>query len=161
MGGWFVGLEFVGDLRDMRHLDEAAEGASMAYYNSKAGILSLSGPLDSLDYDDAVQEAKGWAARLTGAARLVREGVLTGPDRMVVETAAARARGWELLGAAEIADVLGVSTARVRQLEKRADFPEPALEIAGGRAYRAEDVEAFRLRWSRTPGRPRNPDAEA
>ncbi|MFI7075612.1 helix-turn-helix transcriptional regulator [Micromonospora sediminicola] len=143
MGGWFVGLEFVGNLDDMRHLNEVAEGASLANYNSTSKVLSLSGPLDSVEYDHAVEEAKDWASRLTGAAKLVREGVLAGPDRMYVETSAARSCGWALLGAGEVADRLRVSGARLRELEQRADFPRPVVEIAGGRGYRAEDIDRF------------------
>jgi hypothetical protein len=153
MSGWYVEVEFVGTLqRDQ--LEQAAAGASIAHYQEAGKVLRLRGPLDAIEYEDAVEEAKGWAARLTGAAELVRAGVLFGPDRMVVETSAARARMWNLLGAAEIAERLGVTTSRVRQLEQRPDFPNPALVLAGGRIYRAEDIDAFDRAWDRTPGRP-------
>ncbi|MGC5664914.1 helix-turn-helix transcriptional regulator [Micromonospora sp. WMMD723] len=161
MSGWYVGLEFVGDLNDMEHLNEAAEGAFIANYNSKSRVLSLSHRLDAVEYDDALQEAREWASKLPGVAKLVSEGVLFGPDRMVVETLAARARGWDLLGSAEVADVLGVSTARVRQLEQRPDFPQPAVTIAGGRIYRRDEIEEYAERRSRTPGRPAKAQPEA
>ncbi|WP_018813122.1 hypothetical protein [Salinispora pacifica] len=157
---WYFELEFVGDLRD-EHLDQAAEGASIAHYQETLGVLRLRAPLDAGEYEAAMNEAIQWPVRLTGAAALVRGGVLTGPDRLIIETSAARSRGWDLLGSAEIAERLGVSTARVRQLEQRPDFPAPAVELAGGRMYRADDIAAFGKGWHRAPGRPRKRQSDA
>ncbi|GAA4439302.1 helix-turn-helix transcriptional regulator [Phytohabitans houttuyneae] len=157
MSGWFIELEFTGPL-EPDQMEQAAEGAPFAHYTAGVQVLRLRGPLDAVEYDDAVREAQDWPVRLTGAAELVRAGVLSGPERMVIETSAARARMWDLLGAAEIAERLGVTTARVRQLEQRPDFPKPALTLAGGRIYRADDIDAFNRGWDRTPGRPRRAD---
>ncbi|KXK63337.1 hypothetical protein AWW66_03220 [Micromonospora rosaria] len=145
----------------MEHLNEAAEGAFIAHYNDKSKVLSLSHRLDAVEYDDALQEAKDWASKLPGVAKLVGDGVLFGPDRMVIETLAARARAWELLGSAEVADTLGVSTARVRQLEQRPDFPQPVATIAGGRIYRRDQIEEYAEHRPRTPGRPAKAQPEA
>jgi hypothetical protein len=49
----------------------------------------------------------------------------------------------ELMGAAEIADRLGVSRQRVQQLIARPDWPAPAATLEMGRVYRTEDVEAW------------------
>jgi predicted DNA-binding transcriptional regulator AlpA len=54
-----------------------------------------------------------------------------------------------LIGAAEIAAILGVSRQRVDQLAKADDFPPPVVEIAAGRVWSRDDVEA----WARATGR--------
>lgn len=46
-----------------------------------------------------------------------------------------------LVGAAEIAELLGVSRQRVTQLTNRADFPKPVARLAMGKVWRLEDVE--------------------
>lgn len=48
-----------------------------------------------------------------------------------------------LMGAAEIADLLGVSRQRVQQLVTRADFPRPTDELAMGKVWLREEVERW------------------
>lgn len=55
----------------------------------------------------------------------------------------------DLVGTAEIADLLGVSRQRVHQLVSRADFPEPVAKLAAGIIWNRLDVE----RWARDSGR--------
>ncbi len=51
---------------------------------------------------------------------------------------------------AEIAQLLGVSKARVDQLARQhPGFPRPIAELSAGRIWRREDVE----RWARAAGR--------
>jgi prophage regulatory protein len=47
------------------------------------------------------------------------------------------------MGAREIEVRLGVSRQRVQQLTARADFPAPYDELAMGKVWRIEDVEAW------------------
>lgn len=54
-----------------------------------------------------------------------------------------------LMSRPEIADLLGVSDARVRQLDSAGQLPEPVAELRVGRVWLAEDVEA----WARETGR--------
>lgn len=49
----------------------------------------------------------------------------------------------KLVGAAEIGEMLGVSRQRVQQLVSRPDWPEPAVVLAMGKVWRAEDVQAW------------------
>lgn len=149
---WFVEAEYVAPITQEQY-EQAAEGSFMAHYQEKAQLLRLTGRLDgTLSYEAAVTEALRWATDVG----VVRMGLAKGPDRLVVESAAARAREWSLLGAAEVATRLGVSTARVRQLEQRPDFPRPVKpDLAGGKIWRAEDIDEFARTWSRQPGRPR------
>jgi predicted DNA-binding transcriptional regulator AlpA len=55
----------------------------------------------------------------------------------------------DLVGIAEIAKMLGVSTQRVDQLVRTTDFPPPEATISAGRIWLRETVE----RWARTTGR--------
>lgn len=145
---WFAEVELTGPLTQ-EQLEQAAEGALIGQYNEASQVLRLNTRLDAVDYTDAAHKALRWAAELPA----VRARTMSGPQRLLVESAAARAREWDLLGAKEIAERLGVSTARVRQLEQRPDFPTPVSELAGGRVYRAADIDEFARR-PRTPGRP-------
>jgi predicted DNA-binding transcriptional regulator AlpA len=54
-----------------------------------------------------------------------------------------------VVGAAEIAAMLGVSRQRVQQLVSRPDFPEPDAVLAMGKVWRTADVED----WARAHGR--------
>ena len=48
-----------------------------------------------------------------------------------------------LMGAAEIAELLGVGRQRVQQLVSRPDFPAPADTLAMGKVWLREDVERW------------------
>ncbi len=51
--------------------------------------------------------------------------------------------GRYLMGAQEIERRLGVSRQRVQQLTARPDWPAPYDELAMGKVWRIEDVEAW------------------
>jgi predicted DNA-binding transcriptional regulator AlpA len=55
----------------------------------------------------------------------------------------------DLVSTLEIAEMLGVTRQRVDQLHRTEGFPEPAAELAIGRVWRRQDVEA----WARETGR--------
>lgn len=58
----------------------------------------------------------------------------------------------ELVGAAEVADLLGVSRQRVHQLSGQPSFPKPVAVLAAGSIWRRIDIE----RWMRDTGRERS-----
>jgi predicted DNA-binding transcriptional regulator AlpA len=62
------------------------------------------------------------------------------------------------LSSAGVAKILGVSSARVRQLAARDDFPRPAVlvEPGGQRLWRPSDIERWAREADRSPGRPRS-----
>ncbi len=62
-----------------------------------------------------------------------------------------------LVGAAEIASILGVSRQRVSQIAAfDEDFPAPEVELASGRVWRREAIEEWaRSRQARHQGGPR------
>ena len=55
----------------------------------------------------------------------------------------------ELVGLAEIAEMLKLSKARADQLARQRDFPLPVATLIGGRIWERADVEA----WMRSTGR--------
>ena len=63
----------------------------------------------------------------------------------------------DLVGIAEIADMLGVSRARAKQLTDRDGFPPAVARLKAGPVYVREQVEAFERRWDRRGGRPPKP----
>ncbi|MEW2383397.1 hypothetical protein AB0873_15080 [Micromonospora sp. NPDC047707] len=143
---WHAEAELVGQVTQ-EQLITVAQLASVTRYNEEARILTVQRTVDADDYAAALDAARAWVGEVAA---------VTGEPRLVtVESEESRVRGLDLLGSAEVAARLGVSTARVRQLEQRPDFPEPVLTLAGGRIYRASDIDAFDREWSRIPGRPR------
>ena len=54
-----------------------------------------------------------------------------------------------LIGAAEIARMLGVSRQRVQQIVAKPDFPRPEAELAMGKVWSTEAVRE----WARRSGR--------
>ena len=60
----------------------------------------------------------------------------------------------ELVGASEVATLLGVTRQRVHQLREHPAFPTPLVEVAMGPLWDARAIEAFARAWSRRPGRP-------
>lgn len=60
----------------------------------------------------------------------------------------------ELVGTAEIAEVLGVSKSRVGQLRSNDLFPAPVAELASGPVYTRPSIQRFVDEWKRQPGRP-------
>lgn len=59
----------------------------------------------------------------------------------------------ELVGAGEIAEMLGVSKQRVAQLRDRADFPVPIAVLKAGPVWTRDSLNQFLAGWSRKPGR--------
>lgn len=60
-----------------------------------------------------------------------------------------------LVGTAEIAAMLGVSTSRVVQLTQREDFPPVVQELKATPLRLRSQVEEWASTWTRTNGRPR------
>lgn len=55
----------------------------------------------------------------------------------------------ELVGTAEIAEMLGVSRQRVHELSKARDFPEPVALLGAGNIWQRDDI----VEWARATGR--------
>lgn len=61
----------------------------------------------------------------------------------------------ELVGVAEIADMLGVTRQRASALQTRQGFPHPVAVLRSGPVWRKGDLSTFVEQWTRAPGRPR------
>jgi predicted DNA-binding transcriptional regulator AlpA len=55
----------------------------------------------------------------------------------------------DLVGTAEISEMLGVVRQYVDRLSRQEGFPAPVAELAAGRVWRRDDVEA----WAKATGR--------
>lgn len=62
----------------------------------------------------------------------------------------------DVVGVAEVSELLGVSKARVRQLAgaRTHGFPEPAARLAAGPVWERSDVVRWKREWPRRTGRP-------
>lgn len=63
----------------------------------------------------------------------------------------------DLMGTAEITELLGVTRQRVSQLVKRDDFPDPVAVLIGGTIWLADDVR----QWADERARRREAEADA
>jgi hypothetical protein len=61
----------------------------------------------------------------------------------------------ELVGVAEVAEMLGVSKQRVSVLKDESWFPKPLAQLASGPVWTAAGIRKFASEWSRQPGRPK------
>jgi hypothetical protein len=60
----------------------------------------------------------------------------------------------ELVGVAEVAEMLAVSKQRVSALKDEPWFPRPLAQLASGPVWSAAGIRKFASEWSRQPGRP-------
>lgn len=76
----------------------------------------------------------------------------------VMTTAEADRRSKEqpqVVGVAEVAELLGVTKQRASMITQRDDFPAPIAKLASGPVWRAGAISTFKDGWRRKPGRPR------
>jgi hypothetical protein len=52
-----------------------------------------------------------------------------------------------ILGTAEVAEVLGVSKQRIHALRKMVEFPEPIVQLASTPLWDKEDIMSFLTKW--------------
>lgn len=53
----------------------------------------------------------------------------------------------DILGTAEVAEVLGVSKQRIHSLRKMLDFPEPFKQLASTPLWDRADINKFLAKW--------------
>jgi hypothetical protein len=78
-----------------------------------------------------------------------------------LEAELARPNYPELVGVAELAEILGVSKQRISELATTAKFPRPLAELKGGPVWDRSSIGNFLQTWQRKPGRPRKETAAA
>lgn len=60
----------------------------------------------------------------------------------------------DLIGVAELAELLGVTRQRASEIQTRAGFPAPVVKLKSGPVWKRTSINAFLETWSRKPGRP-------
>lgn len=144
----------------LEQLEGLAPVASVARDGSSIAVrLALAG--DTADAPDAV--SKG--AELVKAA-LLKAGLTVGPgeDLDIAEAGASSMEVLEqeletpnvpeLIGVAELADMLKVSKQRASSLARAKSFPRPLAVLASGPVWARTTVLRFVNEWPRRPGRP-------
>lgn len=61
----------------------------------------------------------------------------------------------ELVGIAEVAQILGVTRQRASQLQTKTTFPAPVAVLKAGPVWTRPSLNAFAEQWERRPGHPR------
>jgi len=154
MTDWHVQVDLDGTLTQDQIEALADDAIATATIRGDERLVELTYRVQAGDLSAATVAALAHLARLAGVQALIAAGVLSDPQRLQLATDAAASRRLPLLGAAEAAARLGVSTSRLRQLENGDDFPAPVLELAGGKLYDAAAIDAFGKSRRRGPGRP-------
>jgi len=60
----------------------------------------------------------------------------------------------DIVGVAEVAEVLGVSKQRASELARSTDFPRPLVHLASGPVWKSSAIVRYVKDWGRRPGRP-------
>jgi hypothetical protein len=66
----------------------------------------------------------------------------------------------ELVGIAEIAEMIGVNRQRASAMQSKRDFPAPVAALRAGPVWRRADLSRFVESWDRRPGRPRAAESD-
>jgi len=164
MKEWSVGLEFTGrhgavDPDVLFDLIEALED-----YHAGAASLSPDGTRIGVDL---WVEAPSLRAALAASERAVLR-ALAAVGLAGMSITAADVKPWaeleadlarpnypELVGVAEMAEILGVSKQRISELAATPKFPRPLAQLKGGPVWDRASIGNFLQTWQRKPGRPR------
>jgi len=168
MKEWSVGLEFAAqrgavDPDVLFDLIEALED-----YHAGAASLSPDGTRIGVDL---WVEARSLRAALVAGERAVLK-ALPAVGLAGMSLSAADVKPWaqlevelarpnypELMGVAEMAELLGVSKQRISELAATPTFPRPLAQLKGGPVWDRASIGNFLQTWQRKPGRPRKATA--
>jgi hypothetical protein len=120
-------------------------------------LLAIDVTVPAADYWDAVAEATHWVRTSLEAAGLRPDLPV---ERVEAKTAERAERDLEvptypeLVGVAEVADLLGVSKQRVSELRGSPRFPLPTSDLRSGPVWTRAAIERFVDSWERRSGRP-------
>jgi hypothetical protein len=152
MTDWTVTVEWraTDPLTEDRLFDVAAIGGAVSGAPGERDITTTL----TVDADD-MPAAAGRALELVLAAVpghpvAVEVTTIDEADRRLLEPTVP-----ELVGVAEIGDMLGVTRQRASALQTRQGFPAPVAVLRSGPVWRKADLTTFADDWTRQPGRPR------
>lgn len=156
---WSVEIDYLGDgevdpetiIEALEALDPIAPASSY-----ERGRYSFRVSVDSPTSETAFKLAKSAITNAIKAAglpdwTLVRGEVISGDelDRVLA------VRDYpELLGVAELAELLGVSRQRASALATQSNFPSPIAQLTATPVWDKATIGNFLKEWKRTPGRP-------
>lgn len=149
------------DERQLAVVSDEAHGTIA--YDSATGALRFTVTTPDPDADMITvlrygAETVTRAVRAAGAAADIREGrVITWED---YEAETFRP-GAGFAGAAEAADLLGVSRQRLADIRKQPAFPQPVADLKAGPVWDRAEIERFTRGWDRRAGRPAKTSREA
>jgi len=142
----------------LEELVEHAGAVSCATARDRYGA-TFSVDVDEADPATAFIEARAIFTAASGRAGLpawpiVRLELLTVAEQ---EAELARPVIPELVGVAEVADIIGVSRQRASKLAQQRNFPDPIARLASGPVWTRPSLNHFLDEWTRKPGRPALP----
>lgn len=149
------------DDRQLAVVSDEAHGTIA--YDSATGALRFTATTPDPDADMVIvlrygAETVTRAVRAAGATADIREGRVITWEDYEAETFRPRAA---LAGAAEAADLLGVTRQRLADIRKMARFPQPVADLKAGPVWDRAEIERFSNKWDRKAGRPAKTTREA
>jgi hypothetical protein len=143
-----VGVELTPDELDRLLDDLAPHRAAVA---ASPGRVSATMSAPGYETSDAAANAVGYMRSALRRGDVVAVEVLTEAE---ADARLAQPAFPELVGIAEIANLLGVSRQRASELQTRDGFPAPVAVLRSGPVWRKGDLTSFAATWERKPGRP-------
>lgn len=145
---WYAQFQLRGHLTQQQ-IDDLADhgGVTTARLHADRDQHEVRLTVEAADYEQALTAA-------VAAFRVLLIAAAVAVESVTVQTREVHDRDLDVIGAAEAADILGVSGSRLRQLRSRPDAPKPVATLAGGALYRRTDVVEFASH-ARPQGRPR------
>jgi len=158
MISWNVELEFSTANADSAKLEDladhlAAEGAACGIGRRKTSVtLVVEAPTLSEALVAGIAQVSDSLARAKISANVVAARVLSPAE---LERELAKAPIPQLLGVAEVANLLKVSRQRASELAQSEMFPPPVARLSAGPIWLRTSIVAFAKAWDRRPGRRR------
>jgi hypothetical protein len=156
MISWNVELEYSAADADSAKLEDladhlAAEGAACGIGRRKISVtLVVEASTLSEALVAGITQMSASLARAKVSAKIVAARVLS-PDELERELATTPIP--QLVGVAEVANLLKVSRQRASELAQSAMFPPPVARLSAGPIWLRSSIVAFAKAWDRRPGR--------
>jgi len=159
MTEWSVDIEAVSKAR----LDEDFADAVLEELAPHVPALSISAnrlevrfSVDAPSASDAFAQALKLFGKAVPGAETLRAQIETAEE---LDWVLAASKVPDLIGVAELADLLNVSRQRASELARSRGFPKPWVVLEAGPVWKRSSVARFVGHWARQPGRPRRPVA--
>lgn len=148
---WYARIDIPGELTD-EQMEQLAEGTAVLRYDSHDHIATIHLHIHADNLADATRGALTALDHLPGLQALRADGQPWQPRALTIQDEQAHAEGLRVLGAAEAAARLGVTTARLRQLNDDPAFPDPIAQPSSGKIYDPADIDHASRTINRKPG---------